>query len=199
MQISYIYSQKSDRVWAGLDSPVWHTVHAWFLFTCMPLFPFILPLTKECRYSMNIVILSIGLDPKCSSLNKYREEAKMFSLLSFFLWCNMWFSSAGQLLDNSLDFCPRLPNPVSLNGLPSQYSAEVQTADRANQCVDGQPFLWYFSIAEIPPFKLHKCSVTKDLWVFREWHPQSFDSKSWRCEATCTFFYGWLTIIPYTV
>lgn len=59
------------------ELPCAHQYDVQFLFTCISLLPFVLPMTKECRYSVPIVILGIGLDPKCSFPNKYREESKM--------------------------------------------------------------------------------------------------------------------------
>lgn len=104
---------------------------------------------------MHIVILSIGLDPKFGG-------GQNVLLVSFYLKCNMWFSSTGQLLHNSLDFCSLLQNPVSLNGLPS-HSAEGQTGNRAIQVVTR--FKIFFN-GEIPPFTVHKFMVTEDLGFF---------------------------------
>lgn len=35
-----------------------------FVFTCITLLPFVLPMTKECRYTVHIAILGTGSDPK---------------------------------------------------------------------------------------------------------------------------------------
>ena len=53
-----------------------YDVHLWFVFTCIPLLPFILPMTKECRYSMHIAILSSGLDPKKHSKTSTERRPK---------------------------------------------------------------------------------------------------------------------------
>lgn len=155
------------------------------VFTCIPLFPFILPLS---RYSMNSYF-KYRLGSKMFLLKQvWRGGQKMFFLLSSSPRCNMWFSSTGQLLDNSLDFCSRLQNPLSLNGLLPQYSDEVQTADRASHThawTNNRFYCWN------PP--IQSAQIKQWLRICGDWMLKVYTS------MYTVFCCGWFTIIPYII
>lgn len=101
LHFQFSYSCSSFRL-TVFDVAYIHQYDVRFVFTCISLLPIVLSMTKECRYSVHIVILSIGLNPKCSQTSIERKPKCAVALLLSEVQYNMWFSFTGQLQDNIL-------------------------------------------------------------------------------------------------
>ena len=113
-----------------------------FVFTCITLLPFVLQMTKECRYSVHIAILGTGSDPKKKKKKKNPSQTSLErrpKCVAALLLSEVQrvFGSTGQPLDNSLH--SEIP---PLKAVPSQHNAGGAVV-RSGQVILGGLYLHY--------------------------------------------------------